>query len=103
MLQIKSRTESNENYNASKINNGGGYHQPRYVFEFNGKEGAFDDTSCGDFGTRYDVVLNGECIYYQSLKGIVNTILDSRNEGNLTFIKEFYEAFSVKLKTWQEL
>lgn len=49
--------EQNWAYDPDKACNGGGYHQPLFVWEFDydGSHYRFEDndTSCGDFGVRY--------------------------------------------------
>lgn len=53
--------EQNWAYDPTACNNGGGYHQPIRVWEFdhdgNHYEFEDNDTSCGDFGRRYSKTL----------------------------------------------
>lgn len=54
-------TEQNEFYDPARSNNGGGYSQPcrETVFEYKGEQYkfVFNDTSCGDFGSRFTKTL----------------------------------------------
>ena len=56
-INILSCKETNGFYNPSKSRNGGGYHQPKIEFEVVGENihGTILDTSCGDFGRRYEI------------------------------------------------
>ncbi|RIN92425.1 hypothetical protein [Mammaliicoccus sciuri] len=54
-ITIIEEVETNNFVDSSKEHNGGGYHQPKIIFEIAGKQGVFEDTSCGDFGTRFSV------------------------------------------------
>ena len=59
--------QGNPYYDPDTANNGGGYDQPQLVYEdtANGIEVVVDDSSCGDFGERYDVTVlkDGKCIF----------------------------------------
>lgn len=46
-------------YNPDRSNNGDGYNHLYYKFIFKGIEGTFEDTSCGDFRSRYHMEWNG--------------------------------------------
>ena len=67
-IKILSKTaaEQNEFFDLNKSSNGGGYSQPlkKTTFEYEGEEYEFvyDNTSCGDFGSRFTKTLykNGE-------------------------------------------
>ena|SRR5699024_1387182 len=50
-----------------KENNGGGYEHTRTVFEFQGKQGVFEDTSCGDFGSRFFMEWDGKMAMWGSM------------------------------------
>ena len=63
--------EQNPNVDVEKAVNGGGYSQPFIAFVFNGVTGSIDDTSCGEFGTRYFVQF-GEKSYSLDTTGIEN-------------------------------
>ena len=58
-FKLVEEKEQNNFYDESRSNNGGGYHQPyqKYEFELGGKEYnlVYDDTSCGDFGARFNL------------------------------------------------
>ena len=55
--------EQNPFVEPTKANNGGGYSHPRIDFTFIGKKGFINDTSCGDFGDRIEIVF-GDKVYY---------------------------------------
>lgn len=59
--------QGNPYYDPETANNGGGYDQPQLVYEdtANCVEVIVDDSSCGDFGERYDVTIlkDGKCIF----------------------------------------
>ena len=86
--------EQNSFFDERKQNNGGGYHQPlvKYSFEYNDKNFTlvYDDTSCGDFGCRYNV-----SIYDQNNKTIYDFNVDrvSNREDELYFSDEFDVIF----------
>lgn len=58
-LKLINEVEQNGFFNGNTQNNGGGYHQPLLTFkgEYNNSSLGviISDTSCGDFGTRYNV------------------------------------------------
>lgn len=66
-VRFKDIRQMNPFYDPAKANNGGGYDQPEISFTLFGwntelGEIRLRDTSCGDFGTRYDIIvadLNG--------------------------------------------
>jgi hypothetical protein len=59
--------QGNPHYDPDTANNGGGYDQPQLVYEDeeNSIEVVVDDSSCGDFGERYNITIlrNGKCIF----------------------------------------
>lgn len=70
--------EQNEFYDPTKSNNGGGYSQPcrKTFFEYEGEqyELVFNDTSCGDFGSRFTKTLykDGKAIAEMEVDQISN-------------------------------
>lgn len=61
-IKILKVEETNAFFDEGKQNNGGGYSQPHIAFAYDGKIGHIYDSSCGDFGSRYDVCFDGkEC------------------------------------------
>ena len=54
-IVILNKTEMNPFADSATAYNGGGYSQIRTEFRFGGENGIFSDTSCGDFGSRYDL------------------------------------------------
>ena len=82
----------------------GKYHQPRYDFTFGEWSGRFNDTSCGDFGTRYDLLMtNGENLHsanwgslYKNFDwAMASTFPEQFPEKG--FYKAFEEMFGVKI------
>lgn len=69
MFKIVSEVEQNAFYNEKCNNNGGGYHQPLITFVFNGVEGVIDDTSCGDFGSRYTIKYGRKYYSHDTING----------------------------------
>ena len=67
MIKIIREEELNDFVDSLKCYNGGGYHQPLYEFEYKGKKGYFEDTSCGDFGRRYHLEWNGLHLNYDQV------------------------------------
>lgn len=71
-------TEQNEFYDPARSNNGGGYSQPCRVtvFEYEGEQYkfVFNDTSCGDFGSRFTKTLykDGEAIAEMEVNQVSN-------------------------------
>ena len=50
--------ETNEHYDSERCHNGGGYHQPCIVATLmSGMQMEIDDSSCGEFGSRVDIIL----------------------------------------------
>lgn len=90
--------EQNSFFDERKQNNGGGYHQPlkKYSFEYNNQKFTlvYDDTSCGDFGCRYNV-----SIYNQENKIVYDFSVDrvSNREDELDFSDEFDVNFFFNL------
>lgn len=83
MLHLISETELNPYADPRYANNGGGYHQPEFVFSGTiGRVPAklvIRDTSCGEFGERWSVtlyILEWEFFYYR------NTMEDEPKEEN---------------------
>lgn len=54
-LELVESTQQNPHYDPAKSCNGGGYDQPYMKFQSPAGTLEFNDTSCGDFGTSYDV------------------------------------------------
>lgn len=63
-IEIISCVETNDFANPRFSNNGGGYSQPLYTFKVFGEIGTFHNTSCGDFGDRWEVKIGRKkCVY----------------------------------------
>ena len=67
IFNITSRVEQNPFVNPRKANNGGGYSQPRIDFTLRGIKGFINDTSCGDFGDRVEIVYGDKKYYLDSV------------------------------------
>jgi hypothetical protein len=67
IFNINSRVEQNPFADPRKANNGGGYSQPRIDFTFRGIKGFINDTSCGDFGDRVEIVYGDKKYYFDSV------------------------------------
>ena len=66
-FNIINRVEQNPFANPRKANNGGGYFQPRIDFTLRGIKGVINDTSCGDFGDRIQIVWGNKEYYLDSV------------------------------------
>lgn len=80
-LKEEKRVQMNPCYNPRFSNNGGGYSQPYYEFAgiFNDKpvKVTVYDTSCGDFGKRYDIeVMQGVKVWYYYFNDIGNDVVE---------------------------
>lgn len=90
---ITAEKEQNEFYNSSKANNGGGYHQPYYegfIFDRDNEDRyffQFSNTSCGDFGTRYEIE-----VYQVSFNNVKNTVA-SAYFGSMIIHSFAYSSF----------
>ena len=58
-FRIINTDQTNPHYEEKKAIDGGGYHQPLYEFVLGAKAGYLEDTSCGAFGQRIDLVFDG--------------------------------------------
>ena len=67
IFKLNSRVEQNPFANPRKANNGGGYSQPRIDFTLRGIKGCINDTSCGDFGDRVEIVYGNKKYYFDSV------------------------------------
>ena len=67
IFKINKWIEQNPFVNPKKANNGGGYSQPRIDFTLRGIKGCINDTSCGDFGDRVEIVYGGKEYFYDSV------------------------------------
>ena len=66
-FKLISSVEQNPFVEPTKANNGGGYSQPRIDFTFRGIKGFINDTSCGDFGDRVEIVYGDKKYYLDSV------------------------------------
>lgn len=94
-LVILDWEEQNSFADSRRANNGGGYSQPQITFMYDGIEGVFNDTSCGDFGTRKWLSWNGKTIHWGTMEGLGEPDYFPE-EWDDTFREEILE----KLETW---
>lgn len=86
-IVITNQEQMNPFVDERRANNGGGYDQPRYEFEYDGKHGRYTDLSCGDFGSHYEVEYDDKYALWGSKVGYVESKFNSETD------KEFLEAF----------
>ena len=67
IFKINNRVEQNPFADPKKASNGGGYFQPRIDFTLRGIKGCINDTSCGDFGDRVEIVYGNKKYYLDSV------------------------------------
>lgn len=79
-------------YDPSKSRNGGSYPVREYDFTFDNKQGKFHDSSCGDFGKRYDVFYNGKQFSVDGVSRNIQIWTDYKIT-DLQFINAFKKAF----------
>ena len=104
-LVILREEETNAYYDPNKAGNGGGYHQPQYDFQYGAWYGTFHDTSCGDFGTRYGLIISDGEREYRAGWGTMydeweSTFPEQFPDSN--FYKDFKETFDEKIPTKNE-
>ena len=105
-IEILQVAEMNDHYDTSKTRNGGGYHQPKYDFQYGEWAGVFTDTSCGDFGTRYTLrISNGNKTYRAGwgtmYKDWTSDFPDQFPEQG--FYQAFEQTFDEKIPTENEV
>lgn len=67
IFKLNNRVEQNPFADPRKANNGGGYSQPRIDFTLRGIKGFINDTGCGDFGDRVEIVYGDKKYYLDSV------------------------------------
>lgn len=92
-LKIISKEETNSFCDESKANNGGGYSQPYYEFEYAGWHGNFYNTSCGDFGTRLSASVEKDTQGYRANWGSMDGEEQYSDFPEKFPADGFYEAF----------
>lgn len=98
-IKLLEEREQNDFFEPSKSCNGGGYHQPliKYSFEYENETYTltYNNTSCGDFGSRYYVRISrakdNKTIYDFDVDNV------SRREDELYFSEEFDVKFFFNL------
>ena len=91
-FRMTNLTETNLFFDERKMADGGGYHQPLYEFVLGAKAGYLEDTSCGAFGQRIDLVFDGikiACINTMNGEGQNWSYKDSGNADYNIIFEEF--------------
>jgi len=101
MFEVISITQQNPCYDPERANNGGGYYQPLYKFVYNGIEGKFEDTSCGDFGGRYHLEWNGLHANRDQVGNECNYSEFSRRE-HAELLDELYNLTGWRIRTKED-
>ena len=95
-IKVLNKVETNYFADANKGNNGGGYSQPEFTFEFDGKEGIFRDSSAGEFGVRHEIRYDGKSWVYDTMSPWKNNSnFDTVEDAE--FIAAVKEAFGVDI------
>ena len=92
-LKIISKEETNSFCDESKANDGGGYSQPYYEFEYDDWQGNFYNISCGDFGTRLSVSVKKDTQGYRANWGSMDREEQYSDFPEKFPVDGFYEAF----------
>lgn len=103
-LKVLEDKEQNSFYDPAKSYNGGGYHQPyqKLTFDVEGQNYTliYDNTSCGDFGKRYEIDLfiteSKKPVYYFEFNNI-----DKVGEDEDEYLKVYKEVLTEDL--WNSL
>ena len=101
-LVILREEETNAYYDPNKAGNGGGYHQPEYLFRYGSWNGYFRNTSCGGFGTRYYLKMeDGKHTFFASWGSMYNDIDSNFPEEfpEPDFYTDFKNQYGVKIPT----
>ena len=93
-ITIIDKEELNSFADPNRASNGGGYHQPGYTF---------DNTSCGDFGTRYRVQLGAKIAYWGQMIELNNRYSDFCDYDDYWFINEFFNKFGIWIYSKQDM
>lgn len=103
-LKVLEDKEQNSFYDPAKSYNGGGYHQPyqKLTFDVEGQNYTliYDNTSCGDFGKRYEIDLfiteSKKTVYHFEFNNI-----DKVGEDEDEYLKVYKEVLTEDL--WNSL
>ncbi len=101
-LVILSKEEINDHYDPNKAGNGGGYHQPGYLFRYGSWDGYFRNTSCGGFGTRYHLEIADSKHTFSAAWGSMRDCSSSNFPDTFPdeeFYKDFQDFFGKKIPT----
>ena len=92
-LKIIKKEQTNPFYDKGRSNNGGGYYQPRYEFQFGDWKGVYDNTSCGDFGSRLSISVENGTLVYSASWGSMDGVDHYSDFPEKFPVDGFYEAF----------
>ena len=102
IFNLISRVEQNPFADPRKANNGGGYSQPRIDFTLRGITGFINDTSCGDFGDRVEIVYGNKEYFYDSVSRnyIEYSDFSNKNHSDRRAVKEIlkYTGYIIRFK-----
>ena len=103
-FKVLKYVQLNHFYNPDRSSNGGGYNQPYVEFIFNGIKGTFEDTSCGDFGTRYHLQWNNFSAYRDTVGGGNSYYSDfsSSNPEHVELLNKIYKLTGRYVRTWED-
>ena len=65
-----------EDFEESKSRNGGSYYQPTFKAEIDGAKLCLEDSSCGDFGTRFFVSVDSHRAHFGTMENDENWYSD---------------------------
>jgi hypothetical protein len=97
--------EQNPFVDPTRSNNGGGYSQPRIDFTYKGKKGFINDSSCGEFGERLEIVY-GDKVYYcdfVSQKNLEYSDFSKYKHNDRQAVKEIRNQTGYKIYFKEEL
>ena len=111
IFKLISRVEQNPFVDLRKANNGGGYSQPRIDFTFRGKKGFINDTSCGDFGDRIQIVYGNKEYFIDSVSRDYTeySTFTKSKQSDRQVVKEIKKhtgykiLFKEEIKKWKNL
>ena len=102
IFKINNRVEQNPFADPKKASNGGGYFQPRIDFTLRGITGFINDTSCGDFGDRIEIIYGNKEYYLDSVSRnyIEYSDFSNKNHSDRRAVKEIlkYTGYIIRFK-----
>ncbi len=105
IFNLISWVEQNPYADPRKANNGGGYSQPRIDFTLRGIKGCINDTSCGDFGDRVEIVYGNKEYYFDSVSRERTEYSDFSKfkDSDVQAVKEIKEYTGYKIRFKEEI